>query len=58
MLGKKLGNGLEKWMGEDNDVYGRKGRGGREEYVRSICCSKHGYHPFFAPVLPISDVGL
>ena len=24
---KKLGIGLVKWMGEDKDVYGRKGRG-------------------------------
>ena len=26
--GKKLGIGLVKWLGEDKDVYGRKGRGG------------------------------
>ena len=53
---RKLGIGLEKWMGEDKD--GRKGREGCEGYVLSICCSKHGNPPFFVPVFPTPDHNL
>ena len=51
----KLGIGLVKWMGEDKEVYGRKGGGGC--MVLLICCSKRGNH-FFAHVFPIPDLGL
>ena len=46
---KEIGVGLVKRMGEDKDIYGRRG-GGSVEYVPLISCSKHGNHSFFSPV--------
>ena len=57
--GNKLGIGLVKWMGEDKDAYGRKGRSVVwDMFSRYAAANMEIIHPLFAPVFPTPNFGL